>query len=46
MPVSGQAQPIAAELVAFSTDAHKGLRGVGEIARAIVCNPFWDFCWD
>jgi hypothetical protein len=40
------AQPIAAEHVAFSVEAHKGLRGVDEIARAIVNNPFWDFWWD
>ncbi len=40
------AQPIAAEHVAFSVEAHKGLRGVGKIARAIVNNPFWDFWWD
>jgi Domain of unknown function (DUF4253) len=40
------AQPIAAEHFAFSDDAHKGPRGVGWIARAIVNNPFWDFWWD
>jgi len=40
------AQPIAAEHFAFSDDAHKGLRGVGWIARAMVNNPFWDFWWD
>jgi Domain of unknown function (DUF4253) len=40
------AQPIAAEHLAFSDDAHKGMRGVGWIARAIVNNPFWDFWWD
>jgi hypothetical protein len=40
------AQPIAAEHFAFSDEAHKGLRGVGAIARALVNNPFWDFWWD
>jgi hypothetical protein len=40
------AHPIAAEHVAFSVEAHKGLRGIGEIARALVNNPFWDFWWD
>jgi len=40
------AQPIAAEHVAFSDEAHKGPRHVGEIARALVNNPFWDFWWD
>jgi hypothetical protein len=37
---------IAAEHFAFSDEAHGGLRGVPEIARAIVDNPFWDFWWD
>jgi hypothetical protein len=40
------AQRIAAEHFAFSDEAHKGLHGVGEIARAVVNNPFWDFWWD
>ena len=40
------AQPIAAEHFAFSDEAHIGLRGVGDIARAVVNNPFWDFWWD
>jgi Domain of unknown function (DUF4253) len=40
------AQPIAAEHVAFSDQAHQGLRGIPEIARALVNNPFWDFWWD
>jgi Domain of unknown function (DUF4253) len=40
------AQPIAAEHFAFSDEAHYGLRGVPEIARAIVNSPFWDFWWD
>jgi Domain of unknown function (DUF4253) len=41
------ALPIAAEHVAFSEEAHGGLPpAVGEIARAIVANPFWDFWWD
>jgi hypothetical protein len=40
------ALPIAAEQAAFSEEAHGGLRCVGEIARAIVGNPFWDFWWD
>ena len=40
------AQPIAAEHFAFSDEAHKGPRHVGEIARALVNNPFWDFWWD
>jgi Domain of unknown function (DUF4253) len=40
------AQPIAAEHFAFADEAHKGPRHVGEIARAIVNNPFWDFWWD
>jgi len=40
------AQLIAAEHSAFSDEAHRGLRGVGEIARALVNNPFWDFWWD
>ncbi len=40
------ALPIAAEQVAFSDEAHGGLRCVDEIARAIVGNPFWDFWWD
>jgi hypothetical protein len=40
------AQRIAAEHFAFSDEAHGGLRGVPEIARAIVDNPFWDFWWD
>ena len=40
------ALPIAAEHFAFSEEAHGGLRSVGDIARAIVSNPFWDFWWD
>jgi hypothetical protein len=40
------AQPVAAEHFAFSDEAHKGPRHVGEIARALVNNPFWDFWWD
>jgi hypothetical protein len=40
------AQQIAAEHIAFADDAHQGLRRVGEIARAVVNNPFWDFWWD
>jgi len=40
------AQPIAAEHFAFADEAHQGPRHVGEIARAIVNNPFWDFWWD
>jgi Domain of unknown function (DUF4253) len=40
------ALPVAAEHFAFSEEAHGGLRCVGEIARAIVGNPFWDFWWD
>src|SRR5260370_23595277 len=39
------AQPIAAEHFAFSDEAHIGLRGVGDIARAVVNNPFWAFWW-
>lgn len=26
--------------------ARMGLRGVSEIAPALVGNPFWDFWWD
>ena len=40
------ARPIAAEHFAFSDEAHAGLRGVPEIARATVNNPFSDFWWD
>jgi hypothetical protein len=40
------ALPIAAEHFAFSDEAHRGLRHVDQIARAIVGNPFWDFWWD
>jgi hypothetical protein len=40
------AQQIAAEHFAFSDEAYMGLRGIPEIARAIVNNPFWDFWWD
>jgi Domain of unknown function (DUF4253) len=40
------AQRIAAEHSAFSDEAHGGLRGIPEIAAAIVDNPFWDFWWD
>jgi Domain of unknown function (DUF4253) len=40
------AQPIAAEHFAFADEAHKGPRWIGEIARVIVDNPFWDFWWD
>ena len=40
------AHRIAAEHFAFADEAHKGLRGVGEIALAVVNNPFWDFWWD
>jgi Domain of unknown function (DUF4253) len=40
------AQPIAAEHFAFADEAHKGSRWIGEIARVIVNNPFWDFWWD
>jgi len=40
------AQPIAAEHFAFADEAHKGPQHVGEIARALVNNPFWDFWWD
>ena len=40
------ARPIAAEHFAFSDEAHAGPRGVPEIARATVNNPFWDFWWD
>ena len=40
------AQRIAAEHFAFADEAHRGLRGVPEIARALVNNPFWDFWWD
>lgn len=42
----GAAQRIAAEHHAFSDEAHNGLRGIPEIARALVNNPFWDFWWD
>jgi hypothetical protein len=38
---------IAAEHFAFSDEAGRtGLRGVTEIAPALVNNPFWDFWWD
>jgi hypothetical protein len=40
------AQRIAAEHLAFSDEAQIGLRGIPEIARALVNNPFWDFWWD
>jgi len=40
------ALPIAAEHSVFSEEAHSGLRSIGEIAQAIVGNPFWDFWWD
>jgi hypothetical protein len=40
------AQPIAAEHMAFSDEAHKGPNRIPEIASAIVNNPFWDFWWD
>jgi Domain of unknown function (DUF4253) len=40
------AQRIAAEHFPFADEAHKGLRHVGGIARALVNNPFWDFWWD
>jgi hypothetical protein len=41
------ARPIAAEHFAFSEEAGRtGLRGVSEIAPALVNNPFWDFWWD
>jgi hypothetical protein len=42
-----EALPIAAEHFAFSDEAGRcGLRGVTEIAPALVNNPFWDFWWD
>jgi hypothetical protein len=41
------AGPIAAEHFAFSDEAGRtGLRGVTDIAPALVNNPFWDFWWD
>ena len=40
------ALPIAAEHFAFSDDAHKGRRRIGDIARAVVNNPFRDFWRD
>jgi hypothetical protein len=40
------AQSIAAEHFAFCDEAHKGLRSIPDIARAVVNNPFWDFWWD
>jgi hypothetical protein len=40
------AQRIAAEHLAFSDEAQIGLRGIPQIARALVNNPFWDFWWD
>jgi hypothetical protein len=41
------AQPTAAEHFAFCDEAGRmGLRGVSEIAPALVNNPFWDFWWD
>jgi hypothetical protein len=40
------AQQIAAEHFAFANEAHQGPRWIGEIARVIVNNPFWDFWWD
>jgi hypothetical protein len=40
------ARRIAVEHWVFSDEAHIGLRGIDEIARAIVNNPFWDFWWD
>jgi len=40
------AQGIAAEHYAFADTVHKGPSWIGEIARAIVNNPFWDFWWD
>ena len=40
------AEPIAAEHFAFSDEAHKGPHHIGQIARALVNNPFWDFWWD
>jgi hypothetical protein len=40
------AQRIAAEHFVFSDEAHIALRGIADIARAIVNNPFWDFWWD
>jgi Domain of unknown function (DUF4253) len=40
------AQRVAAEIFAFSDEAHHGLRDIPEITRALVSNPFWDFWWD
>jgi uncharacterized protein DUF4253 len=40
------AQPIAAGHFAFSDEARKGPRHAGEIARALVNNPFRDFWRD
>jgi hypothetical protein len=41
------AWPIAAEHFAFSDEAGRtGLRGVTQIAPALVSNPFWHFWWD
>jgi hypothetical protein len=41
------AQQVAAEHFAFSDEAGRtGLRGVTEIAPALVNNPFWDVWWD
>jgi hypothetical protein len=41
------AERIAAEHFAFSDEAGgMGLRGVTDIAPALVNNPFWDFWWD
>jgi hypothetical protein len=38
---------LTAEHFAFSDEAGRmGLRGVTQIAPALVNNPFWDFWWD
>ncbi len=38
--------PTAARFAFCDEAARMGLRGVSEIAPALVNNPFWDFWWD
>jgi len=40
------ALPIAAEHFAFIDDAHQGRGRIGDITRAVVNDPFRDFCRD
>jgi hypothetical protein len=42
-----EALPIAAEHIAFCDECGRmGVRHVRELARMLICNPFWDFWWD